>query len=141
MDPPEAVRFIREAPLENALVNPAASGASIVRGPDILLAGKTGFQLIAIYPDGSRSAFHIEKETFFERRIIEYDSDGAFLSEIIPSNFEKVRGVVFALQIIRRDASGNTLSTLVIDEVETNFGLLDSAFTPPADLAPAPDHE
>lgn len=141
MGPAEADRFIREAPLENALINPGASGATISRGPEVTLAGKPGFQLIAVYPDGSRSVFHIEKETHFERRIIEYDPNGAFISEVIPSRFEKFSGVVFALQIIRRDASGTNLSTLVIDEVETNLGILDSAFAPPATLAPATDQE
>ena len=137
----EAKRFVREAPLENALIDPLAFGAAVTRGPDVILAGKPGYQIIAVYPDGSRSVFHIEKETFFERRIIEYDSTGVFLSEVIPSRFEKFSGVVFALQIIRRDASGNNLSTLVIDEVETNLGLLNSAFEPPASLTPSPEQE
>lgn len=127
--------FIREAPLENVLINPAGIDVDLELGPDVSVAGMPCFQIIAHLPGGAKVVHHIEKDSFLERRILEYDKEGELISELVPGKFQKIDGVAFAMKIVRlRD--GETISTLTLDEVETNVGILDSAFDPPVDLPP-----
>ncbi len=130
-----AETFIREAPLENLLVNPRNSGVRIELGPDRTAGRIECYQVIASLPDGSRTIHLIDKESFMERRILEYNSAGELVAELIPSRFETHGGVVFAMQIVRLQ-DGKTASTLSLDEVRLNFGILDTAFAPPPGLPP-----
>jgi outer membrane lipoprotein-sorting protein len=130
-----AESFIREAPLENILVNPGETEVDISLGPEVSLANSPCFQVIATFPDRSKVIHYIEKESFLERRILEYDAEGTLVSELVPGKFEIIDSVAFALQIIRLK-DGETLSTLTIEEVQTNVGILDTAFSPPVELPP-----
>jgi outer membrane lipoprotein-sorting protein len=130
-----AETFIREAPLENILVNPGKTGVVVSLGPEVTLANAPCYQVVATFPDGSKVIHYIEKETFLERRIYEYDADGKLLSELVPGKFETIDSVAFALQIVRLK-DGKTISTLSLDEVQTNVGILDTAFSPPVELPP-----
>lgn len=125
--------FIREAPLENVLINPQSGDLVVERGEDVTISQTECFQIIARFPNGSKVTHYIEKETFLERRILEYDVEGNLLAELIPGKFEIIDGVYFATQIVRRK-DGKTISTLVLDDISTNIGILDSAFTSPVEL-------
>jgi hypothetical protein len=125
--------FIREAPLENALFHPSNEDVTIKKGEDITVAMTDCFQVIAWHKDGSRKVYYIDKESYMERRILDYDKDGNLLSELVPGRFETFDGVVFAMQIVRLQ-DGEAVSTLNFDELETNVGILDTAFMPPMDL-------
>ncbi len=59
--------------------------------------------------------------------------------ELIPGKFEIHHGVLFAMQVIRR-VGGETVSTMSLDEIEANIGILDTAFSPPHPL-PVPPAE
>jgi hypothetical protein len=131
----QAQNFIREAPLENVLVNPADTGVQISLGEDVSLAGTPCYQVLASFPDGSRIVHYIEKETFLERRIFEYDAEGKRISELVPGQFEIVGGVAFAMKIVRLQ-DGEPVSTLTLEDVSLNVGILDSAFSAPVDLPP-----
>lgn len=137
MDPDRARIFIREAPLENVLVNPSGFKARIHLGEDVQIAAQPGHQVIADLPDGSRFVYHIEKATALERRIFEYDPQGNLVAELIPGKFEIHHGVLFAMQVIRR-VDGETVSTMSLDQIEANIGILDTAFSPPHPLPVAP---
>jgi outer membrane lipoprotein-sorting protein len=130
-----AENFIREAPLENVLVTPGDTGVRIELGEDVTVANTLCYQVIARFPSGARIVHYIEKETFLERRIFEYDAEGKVISELVPGQFETVGGVAFAMRIIRMQ-DGETISTLVLDDVALNVGILDSAFSPPVELPP-----
>jgi hypothetical protein len=90
---------------------------------------------VARFPDGSKVIHYIEKEAYLERRIFEYNEKGELVAELLPSNFETIQGVVFALQIVRMK-DGDIVSTLNLDEVEINVGILNTPFTPPVELPP-----
>lgn len=130
-----AASFIREAPLENILVNPGETDVVISLGPEVTVAQAPCYQVVATFPDGSKVVHYIEKESFLERRIFEYDPEGKLLSELVPGKFETIDGVDFAMQIVRLK-DGETISTLTLDEVQTNVGILDTAFSPPVELPP-----
>lgn len=125
--------FIREAPLESILFKAGEKGATVTLGPDIMVAQAPCYQIIATLPDGSSIVHYVEKSNFLERRILQYDPAGTLLSEIIPGRFETIAGVVFATQIVRLDG-GQTISTLNLEEIEVNVGILDKAFSPPVPL-------
>jgi hypothetical protein len=127
--------FIRQAPLENALVNYTESNARIELGEDVEIAGVPCYKVIAHFPGGGKMIHHIEKETFLERRILEYNKDGTLASELIPGSFESIAGVTFARKITRM-SEGKAVSTLFLDEIETNIGLLNTSFSPPEELPP-----
>lgn len=130
-----AENFIREAPLENALVNYTESDARIELGEDLKIAGVPCYRVIVHFPRGGKMVHHIEKATFLERRILEYDKEGSLISELIPATFESIDGVTFARKITRV-SEGKALSTLFLDEIETNIGLLNTSFSPPVELPP-----
>ena len=128
-----AGQFIREAPLENILLRRSSSELNIFLGEDISLAGTPCYQVFAELPDGGKVVHFIEKETFLERRILQYDEDDALVSEIIPGKFRNVEGVMFATQIIRL-VDGKPISTVLLDDVAVNVGILNSAFECPVEL-------
>ncbi len=130
-----AESFIREAPLENVLINPEGTEVEITLGPDVIVAQALCYQVIATFPDRSKVIHYIEKETFLERRILEYDAEGTLIAELVPGKFETIDSVAFAMQIVRL-MDGKTVSTLLLDDVQTNVGILDSAFSPPVELPP-----
>lgn len=127
--------FIREAPLENVLVNYTETDAVIELGEDVEIAGVPCYRVVATFPDGSRMVHHIEKKTFLERRILEYNREGELVSELIPASFESIEGVTFARKITRL-SEGKTVSTLYLDEIQVNAGILNTAFSPPVELPP-----
>lgn len=130
-----ADNFIREAPLENVLINPRDTGVELSLGEDVEIARIPCYQVIAEFPDSSKIIHYIEKDTFLERRIFEYNEKGELVADLIPSNFEIIQGVLFALQIIRMNGN-EIVSTLQLDDVEANVGILDTPFSPPVDLPP-----
>lgn len=131
----QAEKFIEEAPLTNYLVRYREEPDLVFElGEDVELNRIPCYKIIARFPDGSWNVHIIERERFLERRIYEYDADGNRLLELIPSQFERVGGVDFAMRIVRRK-EGENLSTLVLDEVEINIGILEDAFRPPPELA------
>jgi hypothetical protein len=130
-----AENFIREAPLENVLVNYTETDADIELGEDVEIAGVPCYKVIARFPNGSQMVHHIEKTTYLERRILEYDKDGELISELIPGSFEIIEGVSFARKI-SRISEGKTISTLFLDDIKTNVGILNTAFSPPEELPP-----
>ncbi|MEX0321838.1 MAG: hypothetical protein AB3N63_06735 [Puniceicoccaceae bacterium] len=125
--------FIREAPLENVLFHPSNDKVTIELGEDVQVAMQPCYQVIARFADGTKTVFHIDKGEFVERRILEFDTDGKLLNELIPGKFETYDGVVFAMQIVRLE-NGEMVSTLTFDELETNVGILDTAFNPPVEI-------
>lgn len=125
--------FVREAPLENVLFQLSDEDISIELGPDVQVAMRDCYQVIARFEDGTKNIFYIDKQDFVERRIFEYDKDGILLNELIPGKFETFDGVVFAMQIVRLE-DGKYVSSLNFDELETNVGILDTAFNPPVEL-------
>lgn len=128
-----AENFIREAPLENILLRKSLNDLDIYLGEDVSVAGTPCYQLVAELPRGRKVVHYIEKETFLERRILEYDEAGEATSEIIPGKFENIEGVMFATQIIRLQ-DGKPVSTLLLDEIAVNVGILNTAFECPVEL-------
>ena len=116
-----ADNFIREAPLENVLINPRDTGVELSLAEDVEIARVPCYQIVAEFPDGAKIIHYIEKETFLERRIFEYNEKGELIADLIPSNFENIQSVLFALQIVRMK-DGELVSTLILDEVEANVG-------------------
>ncbi len=132
----QAEKFIEEAPLTNYLVRYRDEDElRFELGEDVLLNRTPCYAVEVFFPDGRKTVHLIEKEGFVERRIYEYDEENNLLMELIPSRFERIAGVDFAMRIVRRKG-GKTLSVLVLDEVQVNIGIFESAFQPPDDLAP-----
>ena len=125
--------FIRQAPLENILFYYKTSDAELSLGADVQVSTYVCHQIIAEFPDGRKNIFFIEKDTYTERRILDYDTEGNLISELVPKNFENFEGVLFSMQILRIE-NGSTLSTLDFDSVDINVGILDTAFAPPESL-------
>lgn len=133
LDSEQAAEVIRDAPLENVLLNNSQGQAKLSLGPEKDFDSMTCYQIIASFPDGSQVHHYIDQEEFLERRIIQFDAEGRQLAEIIPSDFEKTDGIIFSMKIDRL-VDGISRGTLVLEEIETNIGILDGAFDPPVDL-------
>ncbi|MEX0326028.1 MAG: hypothetical protein AB3N33_08080 [Puniceicoccaceae bacterium] len=127
--------FIRDAPLEGVLLNAYGANAVLELGEDIEIAQVPCHQIIATFPDGARSIHCIDKEEFNERRIYQFDPNGKLLAELVPSEFELFDGVLFSMQTTRIN-DGEVLSTITVDEVQINMGILNAAFAPPSELPP-----
>jgi len=129
--------FIREAPLENVLLSSRLrdNEVSITLGPDVTVAKELCYQVIARFPSGEKIIHYIEHDEFLERRILEYDADGNLVSELVPGSFETHAGVSFATSIVRLK-DGKTVSTLQLEEIDVNVGILNNAFDPPVELPP-----
>ena len=127
--------FVRDAPLESVLVNAYGAGVVLELGDDIEVARIPCYQIIANFPDGSRTIHCIDKEEYNERRIYQFDENGKLLAELIPSKFELFDGVLFSMQTVRVN-DGEVVSTLTVTDVEINMGILDTAFSPPTELPP-----
>ena len=122
--------FIRDAPLENYLVDPYSTGVVVALGPDVQLPGTPCFQIVSTFPDGAKVIHYVDKKEYIERRIIHLDAAGVQLNEMIPGKFETIDGVLFAMQMVQMK-DGKVVSTLELDQIETNLGVLDSTFDPP----------
>lgn len=133
MNPESAVRFIRNAPIENVLLNPGETGV------EIRLAGQAEVnripchEIVATFPDGTRSVYFFEQANGRERKLVMYDAEGEVIEEIVPGRFEQIQGVVFARQQLYRRAN-ETDSTLVFEDIEINIGIIDTIFNPPEPL-------
>ena len=131
----QADKFIEEAPLANYLVRyREEEDLRFELEGEILLNRIPCYAVAVHFPDGRKNLHLIEKENFVERRIYEYDAEGNELVELIPSQFERFGGVDFAMRIVRRK-DGETVSTLLLEEVEINIGILEEAFRPPVETA------
>ncbi|MEX0332558.1 MAG: outer membrane lipoprotein-sorting protein, partial [Puniceicoccaceae bacterium] len=126
-------RFIHEAPLENILVRRRDPRVELSLGEDVTIARKPCYQIVAAYNDGSKVIHCIEKETYLERRIYQYDDAGELVAEMIPSDFEQIDGILFAMTTIRVNPDGESI-TMTMDSVQSNVGILDTAFSPPQEL-------
>lgn len=133
MDKDFSISFIRSAPLENALFKEFDENVRHELGEDVEFGNLSFYQIYCHFSDGSYSVHWIEKESFRERRIKEYDAKGKLLSEIIPSNFVRFAGVDFAMRIIRFE-NGKKVSTMDFQSVEVNPGCLDAVFDPPTSI-------
>jgi hypothetical protein len=125
--------FLIQAPIENILIDKRDSGAEIELLEDVEFVRVPCYQIEARFPDGSRIIHCINKETYLEHRILQYNREGELASEIVPSNFEFFDGILFSMNS-KVVADGEEVSSLVIEEVQTNIGVLDSAFSPPTEL-------
>lgn len=132
MDDSIAGGFIRNAPLENVLLNRPGDEVTYLLGDDVKLANIECYQVIARHRDQSYSAHYIEKEAARERRILQFDADGELLHEIIPSRFARYGGVDFATRIVRLE-NGQRISTMDLIDIVINPGSLDAAFDPPGE--------
>lgn len=133
MEETVAANFIREAPITNALVDRNRPGVELEMGEEITIVGIPCYQIIVTIEDGSSMIYCISKETFLEHRIIQRDAEGNILSESVPSKFELVNGVTFAMRT-QRIVKGKPTSTIDIESVDVNLGLLNTAFNPPVAL-------
>ncbi|MEX0332307.1 MAG: hypothetical protein AB3N64_12880 [Puniceicoccaceae bacterium] len=127
--------FIRDAPLEGVLMNAYAANAVLELGKTVVLDGMPCYQIIASFPGGAKSIHCIDREEFNERRIYQYDSDGKLLSELVPSEFELYDGVLFSMKT-DRVKDGEIVSSVTVEDVQINMGILNAAFSPPSELPP-----
>jgi len=132
LDSDSARQIIESAPMENLLVDVRDTGAVLELAGEVDIARSPCYQILARFPDGSNREFLIEKETFLDRRVSNFDSEGKLVTEFIPSNFKTVNGVLFAMKQLTR-VDGEVQSTLLIDEVNINMGILDTLFSPPGE--------
>ncbi len=130
--------FIREAPIANALINRDIEGVDFILGPDERIAGNNCVRIDVTFPDGSQSIHYLSKETYHEVRIVKQDPQGVVENIIVPSRFEIIDGVVFSTRISQMDAAGVIISTMFIESIETNLGLLNSAFSPQVEFEDLP---
>jgi hypothetical protein len=135
MEPHLAQDFIRNAPLENALFDRPGQNVTHALAEDVILGQVDCFHVIARHPDQSYSAHYIDKESWRERRILEFDSSGNLQSEIIPSRFARYGGIDFATRIVRLE-NGRRVSIMDLIDININPGSLDSAFDPPGAVNP-----
>lgn len=135
MEGEEARSFIRGAPLTNHLVrHREMDDPTLSLLDDQMLNNTPCFTVEARFANGARSVHLIEKDTFIERRIFEFDAETGQQTTLIPSQFERYAGVDFAMRIIRKQ-DGETLSILDLESVDINVGILNSAFDPPPDFS------
>ena len=127
--------FIRDAPLESILVNVRNSGAALELGENTIIDETPCYQIIATFPGGARTIHFLEMNEYTEHRIRLYNSEGKLVTDLSPSKFELFEGVLFAMENIRYDGD-SVVSKLEISEVDINIGILDTAFSPPAELPP-----
>ena len=132
MTDPQKSDFIREAPIYNALVDPQNQSARLELGPDVTLVNQPHFQVISHHSDGTKTIHLLNKETFREHRIKKYDVEGNLVAELIPSKFEIVEGVLFAL-MTKRLIDDRLVSTMNVEQVDVNLGIFDEAFSLPED--------
>lgn len=137
MAEPMRSQFIREATLESPLVSPHFADAQFERIADTEYLGRPFFRIKVTFPEGDYTVFYIDHRDFLERRILEYSPEGELIAELVPSDFQKFDGVLFAMRVIRI-IEGETVSALTIRAVEVNIGILEGAFSPPVELANAP---
>lgn len=123
--------FIREAPIANALVNRDFEDVEFSLGPEEFVSGYNCFRIDVTFPDGWQSQHYLSKETFHDIRIVQKNPQGVVENIIIPSRFELIDGVLFSMRINQMDASERIISTMVIESIETNLGILNTAFAPP----------
>jgi hypothetical protein len=125
--------FLRQAPIANVLVDQRDTGAVLELAENVDVVRVPCFQVVARFPDGSRTVHFLNQETYLENRILQYNTSGDLVSEFVPSEFEMFNGVLFSKQSVRI-VDGVTVSTLSITEIELNIGVLDAAFFPPREL-------
>lgn len=133
MPPDFAASFVREAPLEDALISSDRSGATIERLNDVNYLNRKFYQLKASFANGESSIFYIHPGIFYVNRIIKLDAEGNVLAEMVPSDFEFFEGVLFAKKLVRIQ-DGEFHSTLYVRDVDLNIGVLKKAFDPPEKL-------
>lgn len=136
---PETVQLRREAPLENPLINPRKGDYTIHLGEDTKVAGIPCYQVEVEYSDGWKSIYLIDKKSFRELRILQKNPEGELFDELSTTDFEFHGGVLFSKKVNRIGGIGRK-SSLIINSIELNFGLVESVFSPPSELL-QPVHE
>lgn len=136
-----AKNFIRDAPIESALVRYKEKNIDLVSKGIVMLPGNIRTLLLtARYPDGDETDFYLDADAYVERKIVtrNLQPDGSVTEHIsIPSDYRRVNEVLVAYHVV--NYVGNVKeSTIKITNVRMNVGALDTLFQkPPADTKPA----
>lgn len=133
MDPVEAERFIRDAPIEHVLLHADRVGAELKMIGRVRHQNRPCYEIHALFANGDHYELLIDAEEFVDRRItrvIQRES-GSTRTDIIPSRFEYISGILFALRYIYF-IDGQRDSVVDVKEAIVNPGLLDDIFRMPA---------
>lgn len=134
MSEAEARALIRDARIESVLVNWKDRGIKLDYKGIIKMDGLFDcFQIVAVLPDSTVMTFHIDVTTFLERKIItrETKPDGKVIEQVsIPSEYQMHGGLLVAHRVVNR-LDGEYDSSIRVEEVNLNPGVLDSYFTFP----------
>ncbi len=120
--------FIVQAPLTSNLIRRNSVEGKLALGPELKVAMRPCYQVISTSPNGSKTIHYIDKESFYDLRILTYDPEGNLTSELVPSKFEIADGILFAMQI-KQLVDRHETSTVVFHSVETNLGIINTAFS------------
>ena len=82
------------------------------------------------FPDGWKSVYMIDKESFREKRVIHLDKDNKIMDMVVPLKFEFVEGILFITEV-NRFRDGRIINSLAMESIELNLGVLDSVFSMP----------
>lgn len=139
MEGEEAVRFIRDAPIEHVLLHADRMGGELNMIGRVRHQSRPCYEIHALFDNGDRYELLIDAEEFVDRRItrIIHRVEGTTRTEIIPSRFEYINGVLFALRYIYF-IDGERDSTVDVLEAAVNPGLIDDIFRMPASPEPTP---
>lgn len=144
MKPENASTFIRNAAIENALVDPKGCGAILVyKGLVPMEANVTAHLVVATFEDDSRTEYYLDAKTFLQRKAVTYSKlpgKTELVTESIPSDYHRVEGILIAYRNIDRDPEGNRVE-IIVDEVNFNVGVFQALFESPLTdrIAPSTD--
>lgn len=127
--------FVEESQFDGPLVDWEKRGnkVKLLRTEEM---GRTDAYVIeVIQANGKQSEIWIESQTMQEVKTISYrpGPDGTMVKiETLMSDYRKFDGIWMALTV-ERFVDGKSVSLMKITDLNTNFGVFDSYFTPPAE--------
>ncbi|MCC5839909.1 MAG: hypothetical protein JJT96_07285 [Opitutales bacterium] len=133
MDSEEAERFIRDAPIEHVLLHAERMNAELKMVGRVRHSNRPCYEIHAHFANGDRYELLIDAEEFVDRRIsrIIRRADGYTRTDIIPSRFEYISGILFALRYVYF-IDGKRDSIVDVVEATVNPGLIEEIFRIPA---------
>jgi hypothetical protein len=126
----EARRFIHDAHFGNHLLYPYALGKQIAYVDTVPVEGTICHQLRVTLDTGFQVDYFIDIRSYLEIKVVSTDLRSGVVSSVTYQDYIREYGMPIAKKVVSEEA-GKWVSTLVLDEVKVNTGIMPWMFKMP----------
>jgi hypothetical protein len=126
----EARRFIHSSHFGNHLLFPFAEGKEITYVDTVPTDGDICHHLRVVLDTGYQVDYYLDIRSYLEQKVVNTDLKSNFVNTIIYRDYSRASGMPIA-RTVESFENGNWVSTLTLDEVKANAGIVPWMFRMP----------